>query len=69
MNMKKSEITFLLKNTRFDEQEITEFYRCLELQSQLINKSKHFIFHIIGILIMIVPMENFGGKKYKKCMR
>ena len=27
MIMKKSEIAFLLKNTRFDEQEITEFYR------------------------------------------
>ena len=27
MVMKKSEIAFLLKNTRFDEQEITQFYR------------------------------------------
>lgn len=27
MIMKKSDLDFLLKNTRFDEQEITEFYR------------------------------------------
>ena len=27
MIMKKSDLDFLLKNTRFDEQEITEFYK------------------------------------------
>ena len=66
MIMKKSEIAFLLKNTRFDEQEITEFYR---LGKALIinNQVKSFI--SLGISTMIVLMENCGEKKYKRCMR